>query len=107
MNGFSNLEEEPRDFVEVDPTGRYGRYNEILGKAASKIVYEHYPSFLGFINKLWRILKMHILGRREGREKEFKDLFKLVTQPKVLVVSLLKSTPPFQNPISKILYHQM
>ncbi|KAM7279007.1 hypothetical protein ACFE04_006141 [Oxalis oulophora] len=27
------------DFVELDPTGRYGRYNEILGKGASKTVY--------------------------------------------------------------------
>eukprot|EP01018_Ginkgo_biloba_P031613 Gb_28196 [translate_table: standard] len=27
------------EFVEVDPTGRYGRYNDVLGKGASKTVY--------------------------------------------------------------------
>eukprot|EP00249_Psilotum_nudum_P017090 c26151_g2_i2 orf=544-2229(+) len=27
------------DFVEVDPSGRYGRYNEVLGKGSSKTVY--------------------------------------------------------------------
>ncbi|KAJ4831155.1 hypothetical protein Tsubulata_000706 [Turnera subulata] len=42
MNGLSLLETDCSDseFVEVDPTGRYGRYNEILGKGASKTVYE-------------------------------------------------------------------
>ncbi|MCI21305.1 serine/threonine-protein kinase WNK1-like, partial [Trifolium medium] len=39
MNG----ETDDSDFVEVDPTGRYGRYNEVLGKGASKTVYEHKP----------------------------------------------------------------
>ncbi|KAL8462283.1 hypothetical protein ACS0TY_033364 [Phlomoides rotata] len=27
------------DFVEVDPSGRYGRYKEVLGKGAFKKVY--------------------------------------------------------------------
>jgi hypothetical protein len=68
MNGVTHLEEGDSEFVEVDPTGRYGRvyissshifnfslswfwlfqfddfflffqYNEILGKGASKTVY--------------------------------------------------------------------
>ncbi|KAK6117162.1 hypothetical protein DH2020_049041 [Rehmannia glutinosa] len=38
MNGVIALDSEESEFVEVDPTGRYGRYNEILGKGASKIV---------------------------------------------------------------------
>ncbi|PKA61382.1 putative serine/threonine-protein kinase WNK1 [Apostasia shenzhenica] len=37
-----------RDFVEIDPTGRYGRYNEILGKGASKTVYESAIFFTAF-----------------------------------------------------------
>jgi WNK lysine deficient protein kinase len=32
----NNSEEE---FVEIDPTGRYGRYKEVLGKGAFKEVY--------------------------------------------------------------------
>ncbi|KAF9673709.1 hypothetical protein SADUNF_Sadunf10G0052400 [Salix dunnii] len=39
MNGPASLEPDSYGFVEVDPTGRYGRYNEILGKGASKTVY--------------------------------------------------------------------
>jgi len=27
------------EFAEVDPTGRYGRYTEVLGKGAFKTVY--------------------------------------------------------------------
>ncbi|GMP56425.1 hypothetical protein CsSME_00020918 [Camellia sinensis var. sinensis] len=38
MNGASAYETEYSEFVEVDPTGRYGRYNEILGTGASKTV---------------------------------------------------------------------
>ncbi|KAK4379051.1 hypothetical protein RND71_000913 [Anisodus tanguticus] len=40
MNGLTHTEPEFSEYVEVDPTGRYGRYNEILGKGASKTVYE-------------------------------------------------------------------
>jgi hypothetical protein len=29
------------EFVEVDPTGRYGRYDDVLGKGAFKTVYPH------------------------------------------------------------------
>lgn len=36
MNNLSYLEPDYSEFVEVDPTGRYGRYNEVLGKGASK-----------------------------------------------------------------------
>ncbi|XP_058738627.1 probable serine/threonine-protein kinase WNK9 isoform X1 [Vicia villosa] len=47
MNGVTHLEtDDDSDFVEVDPTGRYGRYNEILGKGASKTVYEYKPIFV-------------------------------------------------------------
>ena len=35
------------DFVEVDPTRRYGQYTNILGKGAFKTVYPSLP-FLGF-----------------------------------------------------------
>ncbi|KAG9151797.1 hypothetical protein Leryth_002077 [Lithospermum erythrorhizon] len=35
-------------FVEVDPTGRYGRYNQVLGKGSSKTVYDftYYAVFI-------------------------------------------------------------
>ncbi|URE46529.1 lysine ketoglutarate reductase trans-splicing related 1 [Musa troglodytarum] len=43
MHGGSTPEQEPEDpeaeFVEIDPTGRYGRYKEVLGKGAFKTVW--------------------------------------------------------------------
>uniref|UniRef100_M1CKE3 Kinase n=1 Tax=Solanum tuberosum TaxID=4113 RepID=M1CKE3_SOLTU len=45
MQQESTSEQEPDDsesepeFVELDPSGRYGRYKEVLGKGAFKKVY--------------------------------------------------------------------
>ncbi|EEC78378.1 hypothetical protein OsI_18152 [Oryza sativa Indica Group] len=42
------LDTEP-EFAEVDPTARYGRYTEVLGKGAFKTVYpSSHARFLGF-----------------------------------------------------------
>jgi WNK lysine deficient protein kinase len=38
MNGEESFVEDCSVFVEIDPSGRYGRYDEILGKGASKTV---------------------------------------------------------------------
>ncbi|XP_044499427.1 probable serine/threonine-protein kinase WNK9 isoform X2 [Mangifera indica] len=46
------------DFVEVDPTGRYGRYNEILGKGASKTVYKAFDEYEG-IEVAWNQVKLY------------------------------------------------
>ncbi|PIA31780.1 hypothetical protein AQUCO_04900219v1 [Aquilegia coerulea] len=46
------------EFVEVDPTGRYGRYNEILGKGASKIVYRAFDEYEG-IEVAWNQVKLY------------------------------------------------
>jgi hypothetical protein len=32
-------DDDDSEFVEVDPTGRYGRYDDVLGKGAFKTVY--------------------------------------------------------------------
>ncbi|KAJ6324035.1 hypothetical protein OIU76_011356 [Salix suchowensis] len=47
MNGPASLEPDSYGFVEVDPTGRYGRYNEILGRGASKTVYKAFDEYEG------------------------------------------------------------
>ncbi|RZS01655.1 hypothetical protein BHM03_00031551, partial [Ensete ventricosum] len=48
MMGVEVQEPHHSEFVEVDPTGRYGRYNGILGKGASKTVYEHFHLYRAF-----------------------------------------------------------
>ncbi|CAN0856830.1 Serine/threonine-protein kinase WNK1 [Linum grandiflorum] len=45
------------EFVEVDPSGRYRRYNEILGKGASKIVYKAFDEYEG-IEVAWNQVKL-------------------------------------------------
>lgn len=44
-------------FVEMDPTGRYGRYNEVLGKGASKIVYKAFDEIDG-MEVAWNQVKL-------------------------------------------------
>ncbi|EHA8592483.1 hypothetical protein COCNU_contig69553323G000010 [Cocos nucifera] len=46
------------EFVEVDPTGRYGRYNEILGRGASKAVYRAFDEYEG-IEVAWNQVKLY------------------------------------------------
>ncbi|KAL4341134.1 hypothetical protein GQ457_08G013170 [Hibiscus cannabinus] len=58
MNHLSLHEPDCSEFVEVDPTGRYGRYNEILGKGASKIVYRAFDEYQG-IEVAWNQVKLH------------------------------------------------
>ncbi|KAG7633677.1 Protein kinase domain [Arabidopsis suecica] len=50
----NNSEEE---FVEIDPTGRYGRYKEVLGKGAFKEVYRAFDQLEG-IEVAWNQVKL-------------------------------------------------
>lgn len=58
MNGVVDPDSEDSEFVEVDPTGRYGRYNEILGKGASKTVYRAFDEYEG-IEVAWNQVKLY------------------------------------------------
>ncbi|CAK7327046.1 unnamed protein product [Dovyalis caffra] len=58
MNDTTSLEPDYYEFVEVDPTGRYGRYNEILGKGASKTVYKAFDEYEG-IEVAWNQVKLY------------------------------------------------
>ncbi|KAF3624481.1 putative serine/threonine-protein kinase WNK1 [Capsicum annuum] len=63
MQQDSALEQEPDDseaepeFVELDPTGRYGRYKEVLGKGAFKKVYRAFDELEG-IEVAWNQVKV-------------------------------------------------
>ncbi|OIT31671.1 putative serinethreonine-protein kinase wnk2 [Nicotiana attenuata] len=58
---LDDSESEP-DFVELDPTGRYGRYKEVLGKGAFKKVYRAFDELEG-IEVAWNQVKVADLLR--------------------------------------------
>ncbi|XP_061336817.1 serine/threonine-protein kinase WNK1 isoform X10 [Gastrolobium bilobum] len=79
MNGVTLLEPDDSEFVEVDPTGRYGRYNEILGKGASKTVYRAFDEYQG-IEVAWNQVKLYdFLQSPEDLERLYCEIHLLKT----------------------------
>ncbi|PON80079.1 Serine/threonine protein kinase [Parasponia andersonii] len=77
MNGVS--EQDYSEFVEVDPAGRYGRYNEILGKGASKTVYRAFDEYEG-IEVAWNQVKLSdFLQNPEDLERLYCEIHLLKT----------------------------
>ncbi|XP_031495918.1 probable serine/threonine-protein kinase WNK9 [Nymphaea colorata] len=67
------------EFVEFDPTGRYGRYNEILGKGSSKIVYRAFDELEG-IEVAWNQVKLYdFLQSSEDLERLYCEIHLLKT----------------------------
>ncbi|XP_022139411.1 probable serine/threonine-protein kinase WNK11 [Momordica charantia] len=58
----SEPEPETEPFVEVDPTGRYGRYSELLGAGAVKKVYRAFDQEEG-IEVAWNQVKLRSFAR--------------------------------------------
>ncbi|KAJ8747460.1 hypothetical protein K2173_008757 [Erythroxylum novogranatense] len=78
MNGLPTLEDYSQ-FVEVDPTGRYGRYNEVLGKGASKTVYRAFDEYDG-IEVAWNQVKLYdFLQSPEDLERLYCEIHLLKT----------------------------
>eukprot|EP00850_Spirogloea_muscicola_P011260 SM000069S20697 [mRNA] locus=s69:362952:368548:+ [translate_table: standard] len=67
------------DFVEVDPTGRYGRYDEVLGKGAFKTVYRAFDEVDG-IEVAWNQVKVQdVLQSPEDLERLYSEVHLLKT----------------------------
>ncbi|GAB2266639.1 hypothetical protein Dimus_001633 [Dionaea muscipula] len=67
------------EYVEVDPTGRYGRYNEVLGKGSSKTVYRAFDEYEG-IEVAWNKVKLtDFLQRPEDLERLYNEVHLLKT----------------------------
>ncbi|GAA0156908.1 non-receptor serine/threonine protein kinase [Lithospermum erythrorhizon] len=92
----SASEQEPDDsdaepeFVEVDPTGRYGRYKEALGKGAFKKVYRAFDEFEG-IEVAWNQVKVADLLRNSV------DLERLYSEVHLLKTLKHKNIIKFYN----------
>ncbi|CAN6547992.1 unnamed protein product [Malus baccata var. baccata] len=79
MNSVTASEEDFSEFVEVDPTGRYGRYNEVLGKGASKTVYRAFDEYEG-IEVAWNQVKLYDFQRNpEDLERLYREIHLLKT----------------------------
>ncbi|KAG1347616.1 putative serine/threonine-protein kinase WNK1 [Cocos nucifera] len=79
MVGAENQGSDYPEFVEVDPTGRYGRYNEILGKGASKTVYRAFDEYEG-IEVAWNQVKLcDFLQSPEDLERLYCEIHLLKT----------------------------
>lgn len=71
--------ESEADFVEVDPSGRYGRYKEVLGKGAFKKVYRAFDQWEG-IEVAWNQVKVtDILRNSVDLERLYSEVHLLKT----------------------------
>ncbi|KAA8540759.1 hypothetical protein F0562_024322 [Nyssa sinensis] len=79
----ASSEQDPDDsdaeFVEVDPSGRYGRYKEVLGKGAFKKVYRAFDELEG-IEVAWNQVKVaDLLRNSEDLERLYSEVHLLKT----------------------------
>ncbi|XP_023001075.1 probable serine/threonine-protein kinase WNK3 [Cucurbita maxima] len=74
-----DLEESDPEFVEIDPTGRYGRYKEVLGKGAFKRVYRAFDELEG-IEVAWNQIKVtDLLRNSDDLERLYSEVHLLKT----------------------------
>uniref|UniRef100_A0ACD5YR47 Uncharacterized protein n=1 Tax=Avena sativa TaxID=4498 RepID=A0ACD5YR47_AVESA len=67
------------EYAEVDPTGRYGRYSDVLGKGASKTVYRAFDEYQG-MEVAWNQVKLHdFLQSPEDLERLYCEIHLLKT----------------------------
>ncbi|KAK9117320.1 hypothetical protein Sjap_016267 [Stephania japonica] len=83
MAGDCSAEPDPDDsdteFVEIDPTGRYGRYREMLGKGAFKKVYKAFDEFEG-IEVAWNQIKLaDVLRNSDDLDRLYSEVHLLKT----------------------------
>ncbi|XP_031407413.1 probable serine/threonine-protein kinase WNK3 isoform X2 [Punica granatum] len=77
--GDQDPEDSDAEFVEIDPTGRYGRYKEVLGKGAFKKVYRAFDELEG-IEVAWNQVKVaDFLKNSEDLERLYSEVHLLKT----------------------------
>ncbi|CAM0958507.1 unnamed protein product [Alopecurus aequalis] len=78
------------EFAEVDPTGRYGRYTEVLGKGAFKTVYKAFDQLEG-LEVAWNQIKVGDILRNSD------DLERLRSEVRLLKTLKHKNVIKFYN----------
>lgn len=74
-----NDPDDDSEFVESDPTGRYGRYKEILGRGAFKTVYRAFDELEG-IEVAWNQIKLsEVLRNADDLERLYSEVHLLKT----------------------------
>ncbi|KAJ7964310.1 putative Kinase [Quillaja saponaria] len=76
---MDDTREADHGYVETDPTGRYGRFGDILGKGAMKTVYKSIDQVLG-IEVAWNRVKLNeVLRRPEDLQRLYSEVHLLST----------------------------
>lgn len=66
-------------YVETDPTGRYGRFGDVLGKGAMKTVYKAIDELLG-MEVAWNQIKLNqVLGSPDDLQRLYSEVHLLST----------------------------
>lgn len=66
-------------YVEIDPTGRYGRFGDILGKGAMKTVYKAIDEVLG-IEVAWNQVRLNeVLRTPDDLQRLYSEVHLLST----------------------------
>lgn len=74
-----DLDDSDVEFAEIDPSGRYGRYKEVLGKGAFKKVYRAFDELEG-IEVAWNQVKVvDLLRNSEDLERLYSEVHLLKT----------------------------
>ncbi|GAB4861564.1 hypothetical protein Ancab_036757 [Ancistrocladus abbreviatus] len=85
------LEPGDADYVEKDPTGRYVRFSEVLGKGAFKTVYKAFDEVDG-IEVAWNRVKIDdVLQSPEGLEKLYSEVHLLKSLKHENIIKLYDS----------------
>ncbi|KAL3677824.1 hypothetical protein R1sor_020780 [Riccia sorocarpa] len=78
-NDVEDGDDNDAEFVEVDPTGRYGRYRDVLGKGAFKTVYRAFDEVDG-IEVAWNQVRVQdVLQSAEDLERLYSEIHLLKT----------------------------
>ncbi|CAK9164101.1 unnamed protein product [Ilex paraguariensis] len=78
-------------YAETDPTGRYGRFEEVLGKGAMKTVYKAIDEVLG-MEVAWNQVKLHdVLQSPEDLQRLYSEVHLLSTLNHDLIIRFYTS----------------